>query len=317
MRKRRRVGLAGCDCMSPTPLTLHAFSGPHAAQDPAAPAARLAEALGLGVTPIELHRFPDGESLVTARGPGETAILFRSLDNANAKLVETLLAAAALRRQGARRVFLVAPYLCYLRQDKEFTPGQAVSAEIVGRWIGDAFDAVLTVTPHLHRIDRLDRVVISPHALALDPAPAMAAAFPREPGEKLFVLGPDEESAPLVRSFAAALGVPHAVGVKERFGDRDVDVTLPMHGLEGHRVILIDDMVSTGETLASCARRARSNGAARIEAVTVHMVASGRAEETLKAAGIEALYSCDTLPHASNRFTTAGVIAAALKPLIG
>jgi ribose-phosphate pyrophosphokinase len=303
--------------MTLPPLSLHAFDGTDDGRDPRAPAEGLAAALGVPVTPIALHRFPDGESLVTAPGAGETAIVFRSLDQANAKLVETLLAAAALRRQGARNLILVAPYLCYMRQDKEFAPGQAVSAEIVGRWLGDAFDAVITVAPHLHRIDRLDRVVTSRKAISLDPGPAMAAAFPRAREDKIVVLGPDEESGPLARSFAAALGAACVVGVKQRFGDHDVDVTLSSADLAGARVVLIDDMISTGETLASCARRAKSLGASRLEAVTVHMVCSGPAEDTLKQAGIETVYSCDTLPHASNRFATAPLIAEALRPIIG
>jgi ribose-phosphate pyrophosphokinase len=300
-----------------SPLSLHAFTAGATSQDPAGPAERLAAALGLDVTPIALHRFPDGESLVTATGAGRTAILFRSLDNPNAKLIETLFAAAALRRQGAEKLILAAPYFSYMRQDKEFTPGQAVSAAIVGQWIGEAFDAVVTVAPHLHRIARLDDVVTSPVALALDPGALMADGLPRDGGGKMFVLGPDEESEPLVRSFAARLGAPFAVARKVRHGDRAVDVTLSPQALANARVILIDDMISTGETLAACARQARAAGATKIDAVTAHVVGPADPTPVLRAAGIDRLYSCDTLAHDSNRFETAPLIAEALKSLIG
>jgi ribose-phosphate pyrophosphokinase len=303
--------------MATAPVTFHAFVEGGATQDPAAPALRLAAALGLPITPVGLHRFPDGESLVTAPGAGRTAILFRSLDNPNAKLLETLLAAAALRRQGAQTLILVAPYLCYMRQDKEFAPGQAVSAEIMGAWLGQTFDGVVTVAPHLHRVARLDDVVTARTALALDPGPLMAGGFTHAPGEKLFVLGPDEESEPLARSFAATLGAPYAAARKIRRGDRDVDVTYAADALDDARVILIDDMISTGETLAACARQARAAGARRIDAVTAHVVGPADPTPVLKAAGIGALLSCDTLAHPSNRFETAPLIAAALKPLIG
>lgn len=298
------------------PATFHAFSAVATGQDPAAPAQRLAAAIDLEVTPIGLHRFPDGESLVTAAGAGRTAIVFRSLDNPNAKLVETLLAAASLRKQGAEKLILVAPYLSYMRQDKEFTAGQAVSAAIVGQWLGNAFDAVVTIAPHLHRIARLDDVVTSPLALALDPGPLMAEGLPRGAHEKLFVLGPDEESEPLAKSFAARLCSPYAVARKVRHGDRAVDVNLPLQALADARVILIDDMVSTGETLAACARQARLSGAAIIDAVTAHVVGPADPLPVLRAAGIRQLYSCDTLAHDSNRFETAGLLASALKPLM-
>ena len=67
--------------------------------DGAAAAARLAERCGIALHRVEVRRFPDGESLVRVEGAAETAILFRSLDDPNAKLVELLLAASALREK--------------------------------------------------------------------------------------------------------------------------------------------------------------------------------------------------------------------------
>ena len=83
-------------------------------------AARLADALGIGCSIVSVHPFPDGESLVTVTDVGATAYLYRSLDGPNAKLVEVMLAASALRDSGAARVVLVAPYLAYMRQDRAF-----------------------------------------------------------------------------------------------------------------------------------------------------------------------------------------------------
>ena len=101
----------------------------------------LAEAAGLPYAGVAVHRFPDGESRV--RLPPELPerlVIYRSLDHPNDKLVELALAAAAARELGARDLSLVAPYLCYMRQDKAFVPGEAVSQRIVGAllagWIG-------------------------------------------------------------------------------------------------------------------------------------------------------------------------------------
>ena len=92
------------------------------------PAQRLAAALQLNYHEVELHRFPDGESKVTlplAAGAmtGQHVVLCRSLDQPNSKLIELMLAVATLRQQSTARISLVAPYLCYMRQDIAFHAG--------------------------------------------------------------------------------------------------------------------------------------------------------------------------------------------------
>ncbi|HUY26523.1 MAG TPA: ribose-phosphate pyrophosphokinase-like domain-containing protein [Candidatus Binataceae bacterium] len=120
---------------------------------------RLAALANLVCAKIRVHRFPDGEVLPRIAPPAATeAILVWSLDGAGASLIEALLAADALRRAGARRVTLVAPYLPYMRQDKVFRPGEPISQRVIGAMLGSAFDRVVTIEPHLHRISRLGEV---------------------------------------------------------------------------------------------------------------------------------------------------------------
>ena len=137
--------------------------------------------------------FPDGETLPRVEVPAaETVVLYRSLDRPNEKLVDLLLAADALRRAGARRLILVAPYFCYLRQDAVFAPGEPLSRDVVAPLIGGAFDAVITVQAHLHRTADLGRLLGVP-AINLIPIEPLAQALPVYP-EPPLVLGPDQES---------------------------------------------------------------------------------------------------------------------------
>ena len=95
-------------------------------------AVALAARLGVPFHEIAVHAFPDGEIGVTV-GPGsDTTIIYASLDRPNDKLVALMFAADALRRGGARRLVLVAPYLCYMRQDTVFHAGEAISQEVIG-----------------------------------------------------------------------------------------------------------------------------------------------------------------------------------------
>lgn len=277
-------------------------------------ARRLADRLGIPFRPVGLHRFPDGESLVRIDPPAGSAVLYRSLDRPNGKLVELLLAASALRDGGCRDLTLVAPYLAYMRQDAAFHPGEAVSQKVIGRLIAGAVDRVVTVNPHLHRTAGIAAVFPDIAAMAVDAAPAIAERLSTEAAMRdAVVIGPDEESRPWAEALARPLGLAVVTARKTRRGDRDVRVDLPEGShLAGRPVLLLDDVASTGETLASCARAAKAAGAARVEAYVVHALYGHEVGHRLAAAGIERLRSSDSIPHPSNDLELAGLIASAL-----
>jgi ribose-phosphate pyrophosphokinase len=81
---------------------------------------------------VALHRFPDGELRVTVGPAAPTTIIYAALDRPNDKLLAILFAAEALRRDGARRLILVAPYLCYMRQDAAFRAKRSARRSSVG-----------------------------------------------------------------------------------------------------------------------------------------------------------------------------------------
>jgi ribose-phosphate pyrophosphokinase len=271
----------------------------------------LARRLGAKARPIEVHRFPDGESRVRVTPTkGSSAVVVRRLDDPNAKLFDVLLAVDALRRTGVRRIALLAPYLPYMRQDRVFEPGEGVSQRVLGRLLGDAVDRLVTLEPHLHRIRRLEEVFAC-RADALGAAPLLAG-FCRAQGPGTLVVGPDEESAPWAGAIARAAGLAHVVGTKERRGDRRVRVRLP--DLPPARTaVLVDDIASTGVTLAAAARALRDRGVRRVEAAVVHAIFARGAATTLRRAGIARLVSCDTVVHPSNAIPTAGLFAAAIR----
>jgi ribose-phosphate pyrophosphokinase len=289
----------------PAAVRIHAFP------DSLVLARRLAQALRLPLRPIVLSRFPDGESLVRVDHPrGTEAVLVRSLHDPNAKLVEVILAADALRHAGARKVTLVAPYLPYMRQDQVFTPGEPVSQRIIGALLGGLFERVLTVEAHLHRIRRLAEVVPGA-ARSLSAAPALAEWVGRHAPGALLV-GPDAESAPWVGAVARRAGVDWVVGDKVRLGARRVRLTLPPLPA-CRRAVLIDDIASSGATLAAAARALRRAGVATVEVAVVHAICAPGALDRIRRAGVRRVVSCDTIPHPTNAITVAPLLAAALR----
>jgi len=283
-------------------------------QSGATDAARLATRLRCPVNTITVHRFPDKELRVTVGPAAPTTILYASLDQPNDTLLALLFAAEALRRGGARRLVLVAPYLCYMRQDTAFAPGEAISQRVVGRLLAGAFDRVITVDAHLHRTPSLAAVFPGIESLNLSAIPAIAeglAAAGHDP--RAVVVGPDAESEPWASDLGTRLGIDHTVARKTRRGDRTVDIDLPDAAIiAGRPVILFDDIVSSGGTIIACAKTLLAAGATRVDVIVTHALFPPTMLDDFTAAGIASVRSTSSVPHPTNAIALDGLLAAAL-----
>ena len=277
-----------------------------------AAAARLAQAATLPLALIHRHHFPDGEIKLRLPVPlPSQVVLLRSLHQPNEKLVQLLLAARTARTLGATHLTLVAPYLAYMRQDIAFQPGEAVSQRIIGRFLADLFDAVITVDPHLHRVATLGEAIPTSEAIVLSGAPLLADLIHLRRQQPLLV-GPDEESAQWVAQAAARHGFDYAVCRKVRHGDRDVVIELPATSVTGRAVVLLDDVASSGHTLAQAARALLTAGAATVDVAVTHALFAEGAVPLIKEAGVHEIWSTDCIPHPSNAVAMAPLMAAAL-----
>ncbi len=275
-------------------------------------ARELASELGSEVEIIDVHRFPDGESrLRLPEVLPEHVAVYRSLDQPNEKLVELMLALRAAREMGTTRITLVAPYLCYMRQDSAFHPGEVVSQRIIGRFLAELCDALITVDPHLHRVKTLAEAAPGTRAVALSAAPAMGA-FLASRAEKPLLVGPDQESEQWVQSVARIASLEHVVATKIRRGDRKVAVQLPERDYSGQPAVLVDDLASTGRTLVAAAQALLGAGASRVDVLVTHALFVGDALEMLRAVGVSGIWSSDSVLHPSNAFPLAPLLAKAV-----
>lgn len=275
-------------------------------------ATRLAQAAHLTPVVLERHRFPDGE--IRLRLPEtlpEHVVILRTLNDPNDKLIELLLLAQTARTLGATHLTLVAPYLAYMRQDMAFRPGEAISQRIVGKFLAGLFDAVITVDPHLHRVATLQQAVPLAHAIVLSGAPLLSDWIAAQ-RHKPLLIGPDEESAQWVAMAAARHGFDHAVCRKVRHGDRVVEVALPNVMLAGRQVVLLDDVASTGHSVARAAQLLLAAGAVSVDVAVTHALFSGDALQVMQAAGIGEVWSTDCVAHPSNAVSMTSALAAAM-----
>jgi ribose-phosphate pyrophosphokinase len=282
-------------------------------------ATRLASRLGVPAHQIALHRFPDQELRVTVGPAAPTTILYAPLDRPNDKLIAILFAAEALRRAGARRLVLLAPYLCYMRQDTAFQEGEAISQKAVGRLLARIVDRVITVDTHLHRTANIGSVFPGIEADNLSAMPAIADAL-RAAGldRRTVVVGPDAESRPWIGELSGRLGLDHVVAQKTRRSDRSVKIELPDPARVASRpVLLVDDIVSSGGTLMTCAKALAAAGAASIDAVVTHALFPAELTGEFARAGIRSIRSTRSVPHPTNAISLDGLFEAALRNELG
>jgi ribose-phosphate pyrophosphokinase len=276
-------------------------------------AQRVSAQLGWPLHVVQRHRFPDGETRLRlpAQLPNRVAVL-RGLHQPNGKLAELWLAACGARDLGARELALVSPYLAYMRQDMAFSPGEVVSQRHLGRLLATAFELVVTVDPHLHRVATLDEVVPGRKGLSLTAAGLLGAWVAQQVPVALLV-APDEEAEQWVAAAARAQGLDFVVSHKERRGDRDVTVSLPDAVVRGRAVVLLDDVASTGRTLVSAARGLLARGAASVDVAVTHGLFVEDALMQIRQAGVRHVWSSDCVPHASNCVSVAPLLADALR----
>jgi len=271
---------------------------------------------GLQAGQMELRRFPDGESYVRVLSDvkGADVAILCQLHHPDDKILPLLLLVSTLRDLGVRRIGLIAPYLAYMRQDKRFHEGEGISARYFARLLSQQVDWLLTVDPHLHRIHALSEVYSIP-ALALT-AVQPIASWLRANIDKPVVIGPDGESEQWAARVAEATGCPYEVLTKERFGDRDVRVSLPhVDAYRTHTPVLVDDIISTGRTMLQAAEHLQAAGLCAPVCIGVHGIFAAGALAEMQAAGLRVVTS-NSIPDVSNQIDLAPLLAQGLQHLL-
>lgn len=238
----------------------------------------------LGLTPVaaRVERFPDGEADVSVPGTvaGREVLIVQSLvADPDRRLVELLLLADACRREGARRCIAVVPYFGYARQDRRSGKGEPLGAQRVCRMLEAApIDHLVTVDLHSHAVETALELPLT-HASAV---PLLAEALrPTLPPDAVLV-SPDLGAAKLAQGYAELLERPMAVVTKVRLSGSSVRAARVLGDVGGRTPILVDDMISTGATMAAASQALRDAGSKpALAAVATHGLFVGQAAALL------------------------------------
>jgi ribose-phosphate pyrophosphokinase len=263
-------------------------------------ATSLARYLHGDVGALETRTFPDEETYLRFHQDprGRSVILICTMDHPNPKFLPLIFVADNAKELGATKVSLIAPYLCYMRQDKRFHEGEALTSTSFARQLSSAFDELVTVDPHLHRHRNLAELY-SIRTAVVHSAPLIAEWITRNE-KRAVVIGPDAESEQWVSEVATLARAPYRVLRKERLGDTDVKITIPdLHDVKDRTPILIDDIVSSGRTMIEAARQLRGEGLSLAVCIAVHALFSQETEIALREVSSR-LVTTNSVPHATN-----------------
>jgi ribose-phosphate pyrophosphokinase len=277
-------------------------------------ARNVARRIGAPFLALEERRFPDGELYLryTTNPKGKRVVIVQSMHPApNETFMEALWAAHSARQLGAKEVWLVATYLAYMRQDKAFHPGEAVSARIMAKLIDGAFDRIYAMDPHLHRIHNLQDIFRC-KAIRLTANDALAAYIDKTHPDAL-IIGPDWESYQWAQVIAEKIN-HHAVMLKKkRYTSRKVRIKVKADvSFRGKDVVIIDDIISTGRTMIEPIKQLKRMGCRRITCMTIHGVFAEGALQKLQRMGAKVV-ATNSMPSPVSRIDLSRTIAAALK----
>jgi ribose-phosphate pyrophosphokinase len=244
----------------------------------------------------EFDRFPDGETMaaVPAASAASGRAVVVAATPSNDAYVELLQLQDALREAGVGEIVTVIPYMGYARQDRAFEPGQPVSARAMARAVSTGTDRVVLVTPHEPDVRAFFDVPVT----VADAADRLAVPLQRladDLVEPLF-LSPDHGAVDIATTVRDAYGRGGTdYFEKTRHSGTEVSVEPSDATVAGRDVVITDDIIATGSTMAESVGVLRERGAERIFTACVHPLLARAARATLDAAGVERVYGTDTL----------------------
>ncbi len=263
-------------------------------------AARVAHKMGAVFGNVEIKTFPDGEKYLRIHTPveGKDVILIQTMGfMPDRLLMEMLFLTDTLSELGASKITAVIPYFAYSRQDTSFKRGEVVSFRVVTKFIElSGVDEIYTVDLHLHRVtDAKSMFKIPVHNLTAMPA---IGEFIRNNYslDDPKVIAPDEEAEQWAKAMAKEIGAEFSVMTKVRKGPEEVEISTEVLDVKGRDVIIADDIISTGGTMATAISLAKEAGAKVIIAACTHPLLIGGALSLIHQSGALEVIGTDTVP---------------------
>ena len=274
----------------------------------------VAKKLKFPYSELTINSFPDGDIYLkyNTNVKGKKVIIVQSFQpNPDMSLFDVVVAAETAKDLGAKKVILVAPYLAYLRQDTRFNAGESVTSKIMAKLLNNSVDKLITIDPHLHRYKSLKDIFTIPTKKLT--ANHIIAEYITKKIRNPVIIGPDWESYQWADEIAKHVGCESTCLEKTRYSSTKVRVKMvkPVD-IEGKSVVIVDDIISTGHTIAEAAKKAKKLGAKSVTAIGVHGIFT-KGFDLLKKAGVSRILCTNTIEGKVSKIDVSDLIVGALR----
>ncbi|MCF8473622.1 MAG: ribose-phosphate pyrophosphokinase [Emcibacter sp.] len=262
---------------------------------------------------LTIRHFPDGETFVKLETSvvDKDVIIVCSLDHPDEKIMALIFFSQTALKMGAKSVGLVAPYLGYMRQDKSFSEGEAVTADIFAHILSQNIDWLITVDPHLHRHKRLEEIYNIPCKVIH--AGDLIAEWIKNNVKNPLLIGPDMESEQWVNDVAKKAAAPFIILQKIRHGDHEVEVSVPdVQHYQNLTPVLVDDIISTANTMIKTIEHLQVLKMKPPICIAVHAIFAEDSYLKLLNSGVQKVVSCNSITHMSNEIALDKTIAGSV-----
>ena len=284
---------------------------------------RIAQELNISAINTEFKSFPDGENYLRINLEDEAMIKEKeviivqstgpsSSGNQNARLIELLMMIDSVKRMRAKKLIVVTPYLAYARQDKVFRPGESTFGDLIIRIIDSmGIDELYVVDVHSPKIlaDTYSKIT------NIDSMKILADYIKSLGAKDIVVVSPDKGAVERSKAFAQHFGEGIPVDYFEK--SRDVKTgEITMSGklsLKDKDVVVSDDIIATGGTMATAIKLAKESGAKKIYAVATHALLLQNARFKILEAGADEIIGTDSIDNEVSKVSLAKLIANYLK----
>ena len=280
----------------------------------------IAKELGFEATLLNHRLFPDGETYIRFPEPiqGKTVVLVQTTaPNPDRKLMQLMFMARTAKDMGATRIVAVIPYLAYARQDKRFLEGEALSFDIILGMLESA-GVNDTVLIDIHNENAVE-ALMKKHEMRIHNLTAiyyLAQYMKDNSYQGAYSLSPDLGRSELVEKVSKVMGGGFAFFMKVR--DRYTGKTtmkVKNLDLDGKDVVIFDDIISSGGTMARAIQGLKDQGAGKVAAVCTHALPVPGANEKLKNAGADKIVATDTVESIYETVSVAKLVADFLKTI--
>ena len=270
-------------------------------------AGNLAKELHQPLVQATFKRFPDDEFYVRLLDDisGEDVLIVQTA-YPDHKIIELFLMQDAVHDAGARTITVALPYFGYSRQDKKFEEGEAISARAIAQHISLHANSVITVDPHKEAILKFFTVPAQSCS-----AVTTIAKYLKEKNID-FILAPDKGAKDRAKEAAAYVNCEYDYLEKTRIDGTTVKITPKKLDAHDKHVAIIDDIISTGGTMANSIKELKKQGAASVSVACTHGLFIGGAKEKLISSGCDEIISTDTIENEFSKVSVASCIAETL-----